>query len=120
MLGHYKNLLAVEAAFGQLKSYLEVRPVYHWRPDRVRNHVRLCFLAYWLCARLGQEWRAKGERTEVPRLLRRLQSIRVGTLRVAGQAARRLLTQIPAELNAVLDRLGLLHLFGQPPAWAQG
>jgi transposase len=119
VLGHYKNLLAVEAAFGQLKSYLEVRPVYHWRPDRVRNHVRLCFLAYWLCARLGQEWRAKGERTEVPRLLRRLQSIRVGTLRVAGQVVRRLLTQIPAELNALLDRLGLLHLFGQPPPWAQ-
>jgi transposase len=119
VLGHYKNLLAVEAAFGQLKSYLEVRPVYHFRPDRVRNHVRLCFLAYWLCARLGQEWRAKSERTEVPRLLRRLQSIRVGTLRVAGQVVRRLLTQIPAELNAVLGRLGLLHLFGQPPAWAQ-
>jgi transposase len=119
VLGHYKNLLAVEAAFGQLKSYLEVRPVYPWRPNRVRNHVRLCFLAYWLCARLGQEWRAKGERGEVPRLLRRLQSIRVGTLRVAGQVVRRLLTQIPAELNAVLERLGLLHLFGQPPAWAQ-
>jgi len=119
VLGHYKNLLAVEAAFGQLKSYLEVRPVYHFRPDRVRNHVRLCFLAYWLCARLGQEWRANGERTEVPRLLRRLQSIRVGTVRVAGQAVRRLLTQIPAELNAVLGRLGLLHLFGQPPPWAQ-
>jgi transposase len=118
VLGHYKNLLAVEAAFGQLKSYLEVRPVYHFRPDRVRNHVRLCFLAYWLCARLGQEWRARGERAEVPRLLRRLQSIRVGTLRVSGQVVRRLLTQIPAELNAVLERLGVLHLFGQPPSWA--
>ena len=68
---------------------------------------------------MGQEWRAKGERGEVPRLLRRLQSIRVGTLRVAGQVVRRLLTQIPAELNAVLARLGLLHLFGQPPGWAQ-
>jgi transposase len=118
VLGHYKNLLAVETAFGQLKSYLEVRPVYHFRPDRVRNHVRLCFLAYWLCARLGQEWRARDERAEVPRLLRRLQVIRVGTLQVAGQAVRRLLTQIPTELNAVLERLGLLHLFGQPPPWA--
>jgi hypothetical protein len=27
---------------------LEVRPVHHRRPDRVVNHVRLCFLAYWL------------------------------------------------------------------------
>jgi hypothetical protein len=43
----------------------------------------------------------------------------VGTLlQVAGQVVRRLLTQIPADLNAVLERLGLLHLFGQPPPWA--
>jgi transposase len=107
VLGSYKNLLAVEDAFCQLKSYLEVRPVFHWRPDRVRNHVRLCFIAYWLCARLGNEWRAKGEKGEVQRLLRQLQAIRVGTLKIAGQDSKRLLTQIPPELNTLLGRLGL-------------
>ena len=45
VLGNYKSLLAVEEAFCQLKTYMEVRPVFHWRPDRVRNHVRLCFIA---------------------------------------------------------------------------
>jgi hypothetical protein len=75
-------------------------------------------LAYGLCARLGQEGRVRGEGAEVPDLLRRLQAIRVGTLQVAGQGVRRLLTQIPADLNAVLERLGLRHLFGQPPPWA--
>ena len=34
VLGHYKGLLDVEEAFCQLKSYLEVRPVHHRRPDR--------------------------------------------------------------------------------------
>ncbi len=67
-LGHYKGLLEVEEAFCQIKSYLEVRPIFHWRADRVVNHVRLCFLAYWLSARLGKEWRAKGESQEVPRV----------------------------------------------------
>jgi transposase len=119
VLGNYKNLLAVEDAFCQLKSYLEVRPVFHWRPDRVRNHVRLCFIAYWLCARLGKEWRAKGEKGEVQRLLRQLQPIRVGTLKIAGQDCKRLLTQIPPELNSLLGRLGLLPLFAQPPTWAE-
>jgi hypothetical protein len=61
VLAHYKGLLEVEEAFCELKSYLEVRPVHHHRPDRVINHVRLCFLAYWLSARLGGEWRARGE-----------------------------------------------------------
>jgi transposase len=44
VLGNYKKLLALEEAFCQLKSYMEIRPLYHWRPDRVRNHVRLCFI----------------------------------------------------------------------------
>src|SRR2546425_5236072 len=66
VLSHYKGLLDVEEAFCELKSYLEVRPVYHWRPDRVVNHVRLCFLAYWLSARLGAEWRGQGENQEEP------------------------------------------------------
>jgi transposase len=69
VLGHYKGLLDVEEAFCELKSYLEVRPVHHRRPDRVINHVRLCFLAYWLSARLGGEWRARGETEEVPRVV---------------------------------------------------
>jgi transposase len=118
VLGNYKNLQTVEEAFCQLKSYLELRPVFHSRPDRVRNHVRLCFIAYWLCARLSIEWRAKGEKGEVPRLLRQLQSIRVGYLKIAGKDSNRLLTQIPPQLNLLLGRLGLLTLFAQPPAWA--
>ena len=34
VLSHYKGLLDVEEAFCELKSYLEVRPVHHRRPDQ--------------------------------------------------------------------------------------
>ncbi len=115
VLAHYKGLLDVEEAFCQLKGYLEVRPVYHWRPDRVVNHVRLCFLAYWLSARLGGEWRAKGETEEVPRILRHLQTIRLGSLRMGKSVQRTLMTQIPENLNERLQRLGLASLFAAPP-----
>lgn len=115
VLAHYKGLLDVEEAFCELKSYLEVRPVHHRRPDRVINHVRLCFLAYWLSARLGGEWRARGETEEVPRLLRHLQTIRLGTLRVGQNEARPLMTQIPQNLNEQLQKLNLMALFAAPP-----
>jgi len=95
VLGHYKGLLDVEEAFCELKSYLEVRPIHHRRPDRVVNHVRLCFLAYWLSARLGGEWRAKGETEEVPRVLRHLQTIRVGRLQMGQHIHRTVMTEIP-------------------------
>ena len=117
--GQLQELAGGRRCFLPTKSYMEVRSVFHWRPDRVRNHVRLCFIAYWLCAKLAHEWRVKGEKGEVQRLLRRLQAIRVGTLKIADQDSKRLLTQIPPELNTMLGQLGLLPLFSQPPAWAE-
>jgi hypothetical protein len=115
VLGHYKGLLDVEEAFCQLKSYLEVRPVHHRRPDRVINHVRLCFLAYWMSARLGAEWRAKGETEEVPRILRHLQTIRLGLLQMGKAVHRTVMTEVPKNLNQQLQKLGLAALFAAPP-----
>lgn len=118
--GHYKNLLEVEEAFCELKSYLRVRPVFHWRPDRVINHVRLCFVSYWLSARLSSQWRARGETGEVTRLLREFQTIRLAQLQI-GDAASPLfarITEVPPGLNAILAKLNLLHLFAAPPKWA--
>jgi hypothetical protein len=117
---HYKNLLEVEEAFCELKSYLRVRPVFHHRPDRVINHVRLCFVAYWMSARLATEWRALGETGEVTRLLRQLQTIRLGQLHLDDKPLAGLvrLTNVPPELNALLGKLKLLHLFATPPKWA--
>jgi hypothetical protein len=115
VLNHYKGLLDVEEAFCELKSYLEVRPVHHRRPDRVVNHVRLCFLAYWLSARLGGQWRAKGVSEEVPRVLRHLQTVRVGRLQMGQHVHSTLMTQIPKSLNEQLQKLGLAALFAAPP-----
>jgi len=45
----YKSLSAVEHAFRALKTVdLELRPVFHWTAPRVRAHVLLCMLAYYL------------------------------------------------------------------------
>lgn len=116
VLGYYKGLLDVEEAFRELKSYLEVRPIHHRRPDRVINHVRLCFLAYWMSSRLGREWRDKGEKEEVPRVLRHLQTIRLGVLKFADSDRRPVMTQIPKNLNEQLTKLGLVSLFATPPS----
>jgi hypothetical protein len=115
VLAHYKGLLDVEEAFCELKSYLEVRPIHHRRPDRVINHVRLCFLAYWLSARLGGEWRAKGETEEVPRVLRHLQTIRLGLLKMGPDTHRTVMTQVPKAMNEQIQKLGLAPLFASPP-----
>jgi transposase len=45
----YKSLARVERAFRCLKSVdLQIRPIHHWLAERVRAHVFLCMLAYYL------------------------------------------------------------------------
>ena len=45
----YKSLAQVERAFRCLKTVdLDLRPVFHWTAPRVRAHVLLCMLAYYL------------------------------------------------------------------------
>ena len=118
VLAHYKNLQEVEDAFCHLKSYLRVRPMFHRRPDRVRNHVRLCFIAYWLSAKLELQWRQKDQTIEVHNLVRQLQCIRLGRLELGGKAFKTVVTQVPKDMNATLAQLGLLPLFAAPPPWA--
>ncbi|MCA1701485.1 MAG: IS1634 family transposase, partial [Actinobacteria bacterium] len=44
----YKQLKVNERAFRAMKDSLEIRPVYHHLEDRVRAHIFLCMLAYYL------------------------------------------------------------------------
>jgi len=57
----YKNLLEAERAFRDLKTTLELRPVFHRLEHRIRAHVLLCWLALLLVRvaerQTGQTWR---------------------------------------------------------------
>jgi len=44
----YKQLLQVEQGWRDMKTTLELRPVYHRKEDRIRAHVVLCWLALLL------------------------------------------------------------------------
>lgn len=49
VVASYKSLSHVERAFRSLKSVdLHVRPIHHRLPDRVRAHILLCMLAYYV------------------------------------------------------------------------
>jgi transposase len=51
----YKDLSQVEWAFRSLKTMdLQLRPIHHWKDDRIRSHVFLCMLAYYV------EWHLRG------------------------------------------------------------
>lgn len=52
----YKDLAKVERAFRTMKTVdLKVRPIFHWLNDRIRAHVFLCMLAYYVEWHLRQK-----------------------------------------------------------------
>ncbi len=55
---NYKALAHVERAFRSLKTIdLKVRPIHHRTADRVRAHIFLCLLAYYVEWHLREAWR---------------------------------------------------------------
>ncbi len=57
----YKTLLQVERGWRDMKGALALRPVFHYREDRIRSHVQLCWLALLLIRVVenatGDTWR---------------------------------------------------------------
>jgi hypothetical protein len=66
----YKQLIAVERGWRDMKGALGLRPVFHHREDRIRAHVQLCWLALLLIRVIetaaGDTWR--NTRHELDRL----------------------------------------------------
>jgi transposase len=55
---NYKSLANVERAFRSLKTIdLKVRPIHHRLADRVRAHIFLCTLAYYVEWHMREAWR---------------------------------------------------------------
>jgi len=54
----YKALAEVERAFRSMKTIdLHIRPIHHWLETRVRAHILLCMLAYYVEWHMREAWR---------------------------------------------------------------
>jgi hypothetical protein len=100
----YKQLLEVERGWRDMKSVLDLRPVYHRLEERIRAHVLLCWLALLLVRvaenTTGQTW---------PVMRRELDRIHIGTFTgPAGTFRQR--TEIAKPARDLLTKLGI-----QPP-----
>ena len=48
ILSRYRELWQIEEAFRLSKHDLKMRPIYHWRPSRIKAHIAICFIAFTL------------------------------------------------------------------------
>lgn len=80
----YKSLWQVERAFRELKSGLDLRPIYHWTEKRIRGHVMVCFLALVLEMALRRKIKGLGEDIRYDDLMLDLSQLRAVDLHLDG------------------------------------
>ena len=89
IIERYKSLADIERGFRVLKNDIDIAPVFHRLPERIRAHALICFLALVLYRVMRMRLKASGS-THSPKttleLLRRLQKHRVqfGEQRLTG------------------------------------
>ena len=100
----YKSLSDIERGFRALKSTIEIGPVHHRLPDRIRAHALICFTALVLLRVMRQRLKAVGSHYSPERSLEqlcRLQHHRVE----ANQQSLSGIGVISDEQQAVMDAL---------------
>ena len=112
---NYKNLIKVEQAFRNLKTVkLEMRPIYHKTDDRIRAHVFLCMLSYYVLWHMKQrliplfqtEKTGKNTIINFDYIIELLKSIRLESIDFCGNLS----TVFTKPNNLQNDILGLLSV----------
>lgn len=98
----YKNLWKIEQAFREIKSFIEVRPLYHHRENRVRAHVFICVLAFLLEALIERKLKEVSTR----KAMREMKRIRVSMIPLNEREVG-ILSDINKEQEKIFEDIGI-------------
>ena len=75
VIQRYKSLADIERGFRVLKSEIEIGPIYHRLPDRIRSHAAICFMALILYRVMRARLRQSDTQLSPERALSKLRRI---------------------------------------------
>lgn len=101
----YKSLADIERGFKVLKSEIEIGPVYHRLPERIRAHASICFMALILHRVMRTRLRAANAGLTPERALEQLRRIQHHRIRLNGATPVTGVSSINDEQNEVLHAL---------------
>ncbi len=104
IVARYKALADIERGFRVLKSEIEIGPVYHRLPDRIRAHAAICFIALILHRVMRQRLKAGGTGLSPERALAQLRRVQHHRVHL-GQRAVTGISTLSQEHKAILASL---------------
>ena len=107
VIRRYKSLADIERGFRVLKSEIEIGPVYHRLPTRIRAHACICFMALTLYRVMRQRLHASQSGLSPERALAQLQRIQHHRVTLNGTQAVSGISSISKEQMGILSALGV-------------
>ena len=101
----YKSLADIERGFRVLKSEIEIGPIFHRLPNRIRAHAAICFIALILHRVMRMRLKASGSNFSPERALQQLRRIQHHRVTLNGSAPAAGLSNIDKEQAAILGAL---------------
>ena len=105
-VARYKGLADIERGFRVLKSDIEIAPVHHRLPDRIRAHALICFLALVLYRVMRMRLKAKGHTASPRTALDLLARIQRHQAKIGEQSLEGTTTTTPEQLE-LFDTLNI-------------
>jgi transposase len=101
----YKSLADIERGFKVLKSEIEIGPVYHRLPERIKAHASICFMALILHRVMRSRLRAANAGLTPERALEQLRRIQHHRIRLNGATPVAGVSSINDQQSEVLNAL---------------
>jgi transposase len=79
-LERYRGLWQIEAAFRLKKNDLKMRPIFHWKPNRIRAHVLFCYICYTVVVNTSFRMKEKNLNLSFARAKEELSRVRASIL----------------------------------------
>ena len=98
LLAQYRQLWRIEESFRISKHDLKMRPIFHWKPNRIKAHISICYLAFALGRFAQVKMKAKGLHMSFDRLRVELSEIESSILMDASEQGKQLYL-LPSPLN---------------------
>lgn len=110
LLNCYRRLWVIEESFRINKHSLEMRPVFHFKPERIKAHILICYLAFALTRYVQQKVSLSESRLSVEKIRDALSSVEASILKdQKTNQMYKLSSKLSCEANMIYRGMGLIR-----------
>ncbi len=111
LLERYRDLWVIEESFRINKNTLEMRPIYHFTPRRIKAHILLCYISFAMCRYIQEHVRSFDKAISIEKIINELRHIQTSMLQdeTTGEEYR-MPSQLSKESSVIYRAMGIKRL----------